>query len=239
MNYRSAFVLILAFVYGCASTPKMPHIASGEHVSIKVGLAEKATGATDMTNDALGKDTGKGAASGAMVGGLYGLSCGPLLILCVPLGAAMGGIAGTLGGAAVSVDGALTREQADQLRDRMLRFNEGDDQLAALRGNITERAARYWQLDSGQPGHLVQVQVQDLILGSDHGDQIRPILRVLVTVSKIGEKKPARPISKLYEYEGPYAGLPVWMDEDNDFVATSLNSARQQIATQIITDLAF
>jgi len=60
--------LFLAFVYGCASTPKLPHIAGGEPVSIDVGLSSKADGHSDLQNDAVGKDAGKGAGGGAVVG---------------------------------------------------------------------------------------------------------------------------------------------------------------------------
>ena len=247
MNIRTVPVLALAFLYGCASTPKLPHIASGEPVSIVVVISPKSNGENSFQNDAFGSDVGKGAGSGALAGGLYGLSCGPLLILCVPFGAAVGAIAGSAGGAAASVDGVLSKEQADLLVARLLRLNEQRDQLAELESHITDRAGRYWDLNTEHPTHVVNVEVQDLILGSTHGDQVRSILRVLVSVRKTGEP-PARttskktskkkPKTKQYEYVGPYASVAVWLDEDSDFVDTSLSSAIQQISTQIVSDLA-
>ncbi|MCJ7556306.1 MAG: hypothetical protein MUP90_05260 [Gammaproteobacteria bacterium] len=216
-------------------------------MSIVVAVSPKSNGQSSFSNDALGSDVGKGAGGGALAGGLYGLSCGPLLILCVPLGAAMGAIVGSAGGAAVSVDGTLSREQADQLVARLLRLNETRSQLAALESNITDRAGKYWDLNSEHPSYLVNVEVQDLILGSTHSDQVRSILRVQVTVQNNGEQ-PAQKASKktpkktlkpkLYESVGPYASLAVWLDEDSDFAETSLNSSIQQISTQIVSDLA-
>lgn len=247
MNICKSPVLALALLYGCASTPKLPHIAAGEPVSIVVALSQKSVGSTNFQNDAVGGDVGKGAGSGAVVGGLYGLSCGPFLILCVPLGAAMGAIVGSAGGAAVSVDGTLSKEQADQLVARLLRLNETRDQLTELESNIMDRAGRYWDLNSEHPSYLVNVEVQDLILGSTHDNQVRSILRVQVTVQNNGEQ-PAQKASKktpkktlkpkLYESVGPYASLAVWLDEDSDFAETSLNSTIQQISTQIVSDLA-
>ena len=238
MKMRTGFVLFLSFVYGCASTPRLAHIAAGEQVSIEVGLSSKADGQSDLQNDAFGKDTGKGASGGAVVGGLYGLTCGPLLILCVPLGAAIGAVAGTAGGAAASIDGVLTKDQAEQLRDRLIRLNESHDKLAELKTNITDRAGKYWDLSSENPGHKVNVEVQDLIMASSHNDQVRSILRVQVSVSKTGDKPTKTPKLKTYEYAGPYASLAVWLDENSDFADTSLTSAIQQISTQIVSDLA-
>jgi len=159
----------------------------------------------------------------------------------------MGAIVGSAGGAAVSVDGTLSREQADQLVARLLRLNETRSQLAELESNITDRAGKYWDLNSEHPSYLVNVEVQDLILGSTHSDQVRSILRVQVTVQNNGEQ-PAQKTSKktpkkmlkpkLYESVGPYASLAVWLDEDSDFAETSLNSSIQQISTQIVSDLA-
>ena len=247
MNICKSPVLALALLYGCASTPKLPHIAAGEPVSIVVALSQKSVGSTNFQNDAVGGDVGKGAGSGAVVGGLYGLSCGPFLILCVPLGAAMGAIVGSAGGAAVSVDGTLSKEQADQLVARLLRLNETRDQLTELESNIMDRAGRYWDLNSEHPSYLVNVEVQDLILGSTHDNQVRSILRVQVTVQnnaeqpvqKTSKKTPKKtPKPKLYESVGPYASLAVWLDEDSDFAETSLNSTIQQISTQIVSELA-
>jgi hypothetical protein len=61
---------------------------------------------------------------------------------------------------------------------------------------------------------------------------------VLVTVQKDGAmQKPPSP-QKLYEYMGPFSSLAVWMDERSDFLDTSLSSASQQIAAQIVSELA-
>lgn len=42
---------------------------------------------------------------------------------------------------------------------------------------------------------------------------------------------------KPYEYLGAYSALSVWLDEGSDFVDTSLSSASQQIAAEIVSDL--
>ncbi len=139
---------------------------------------------------------------------------------------------------AVGIDGGLSKEQAEQLRDRMLRLNASHDKLAELKTNITDRAGKYWDLNFPNPQHMVKVEVQDLILASTYDDQVRSILRVQVSVSKSGDNAAKTPKQKRYEYAGPYASLAVWLDEGSDFADTSLSSAIQQISTQIVSDLA-
>jgi len=120
----------------------------------------------------------------------------------------------------------------------MLRLNASHDKPAELKTNITDRAGKYWDLNSPNPQHMVKVAVQDLILASTHDDQVRSILRVQVSVSKSGDNAAKTPKQKTYGYAGPYASLAVWLDEGSDFADTSLSSAIQQISTQIVSDLA-
>jgi len=159
----------------------------------------------------------------------------------VPFGAAVGAIAGGAAGAVVGTAGNLSAEQASQLRDRMLRWNESHDKLAELTTNLNDRAARYWDLTSTEPQTTVSVEVQNLILASTHADQVRAILQVSVTVKKKSDKPIVNgkaPVVKDYEYASPYASLDVWLDDKSDFADTSISSAIQQISSQIISDLA-
>jgi hypothetical protein len=230
--------LVTYLLCGCASNPKLVQIPRGEPISISVGLASKADGSVDTQNDAFGDDLKSGAGGGAAAGALAGLTCGPLLVFCVPFGAVVGGVAGSVGGAAAGVYGALSAEQAGQLRERVLKLAESRDQLAELEANIKDRAARYWILDSADPTHRVTVQVQDLIMGSNHNNQVRSILRIAVMVQKNVEDPAKNTKLKTYEYVGPYSDLSVWLDEDSDFADTSLTAAITQISSQIVSDLA-
>lgn len=240
MIMRKIFVLIFALLSGCASTPKLAQIPNGEKVSIVVALSPTASGQTDLQNDAVGGDIKKGAGAGAVGYGLWGLTCGPLAILCVPIAAGVGAVGGAAAGAVVSTGGTLSAEQATQLRDRMLRLNESHDKLAELTSNINERATRYWDINSTEPQTKVNVHVQNLTLASTHDDQVRVILRVSVTVTNKAETARRRgkpPVVKDYEYAGPYASVDVWLDEESDFADTNISSAIQQISSQIVADL--
>ena len=240
MILRKIFVGLIVMTTGCASAPKLPQIPGGESVAIVVTANAAASGKADLKNDAVGGDVKKGAGVGAVGYGLWGLTCGPLAILCVPIAATVGAVGGAAAGAVVSTGGSLSAEQASQLTERMQRLSESRDTLDELSTNINDRAARYWDLNSAEPKTTVTVELQNLVLASTHGDQVRAILRVAVTVTDKTTKasrKGKPPLRKEYEYAGPYASLDVWLDEGSDFADTSITSAIQQISSQVVSDL--
>lgn len=226
-----AMGLALATLCACSSTPTLPPIRSGETVAFVVVRAAPAAERLEIRNEAFGKDTATGAGSGMVVGGLWGLGCGPLAVLCVPLGAMFGGLTGTAAGAAVGVTGVLADDKQTRLRERMQQVLGRHDLPASLRKNIDERARRHWALDSGASATVVTVELQDLQLGSTRDEQVRCIVRVRVTVG-------GAPNDKVYEYVGAFSSLAVWLDAGSDFIDTSLASASQQIAAQIVAELA-
>lgn len=240
MNVRTACpVLALAALCGCATAPELPHIRAGESVAFMVAMSPQASGAITIRNDTLGSDTSTGLGSGMLAGGLWGLACGPFIVLCVPLGAAAGAITGTAAGAAVGLTGVLPESKATLLRDRMLRLQQSHAMLTELQTNIADRARKYWDLGFGQAANVVTVELQDLLLASTRDERIRCAVRALVSVQPSGEKRvPTPKPPRLYEYLGPYSTLTVWLDEGSDFADTCLTSASQQIAAQIVSDLA-
>lgn len=242
---RRALSLVLALAVllqgGCASGPRFEPIPDGAPVTVRVLKDAQADGTIQIRNEALGSDTATGAGSGLLVGGLWGLSCGPFAVLCVPLGAAAGALTGTAAGAAVGVTGALPDDKAAALRDRLARVLQSHALLAELDRNVVERAGKYWRLGTDAAATAVDVELLDLQLMSTRDERVRCQLRVRVVVRPAADAaKPRAALAnqKLYEYIGPYSSLAVWLDERNDFVDTSLTSASQQIAAQIVADLA-
>ena len=228
----------LAMLYGCAGPPQIGPIRSGESVAIVVVAAQE-DGVTPIRNLALGSGISTGASSGAVVGGLWGLACGPFAILCIPLTAMAGSISGLGLGAAVGAGGALSDEKAAQLRARLERVRQAHDLLAELRRNLTERAGRYWSLGADPAAAQINVELQDLQLTSTREEQIGLILRVRVSLrAGAGSAPPTPTKEKTYEYIGPVSSLAVWLDERSDFLDTTLSSAAQQLAAQIVSELA-
>jgi hypothetical protein len=238
-------ILVLNLLIGCA-TPQITPIPRDEPLSIVFTRSLKADGVTDIRNDDLGSDTktgaGTGATGGAVAGVLIATGCGPFFIFCAPVLAAAGAVVGTATGAGVgagvSIAGELSNEKAAQLRDRMVCVQQSHSLKAELQKNVTERAQKYWKLGADQPAALVTVELQDLLLSSKRDEQINCTIRVLVSVQRGVAKDSKTTEQKMYQYIAPTSSLSIWLDESNDFADTVLTSGSQQIATQIVSDLA-
>jgi hypothetical protein len=228
----------LTLLGGCATAPQLTPIAKGEPVAMVVVRVPQKEGVVSIRNQALGNDLVVGAGSGAVIGGLYGLTCGPLVPFCVPFGMGIGAIYGTVAGAAVGVTGALPEDKAALVRDRLTRAQQSHDLLDELRRGVTDRARKHWDLSSDPSATVVTVELQAVSLTSTRDEQVGLIVRVLVTVRPGGSPPHTAPKQKTYEYVGAFSSLAVWLDEGSDLLDTSLSSATQQIATQIVSELA-
>ena len=236
IKLRTAGVITaMALLCGCAA-PQITPLSRGDALVIVVAMSPQADGAVKINNDALASGVSAGGGSGMAVGGLWGLSCGPFAVLCVPLGMLAGGLTGSAAGAVVGVTGALPEPKSALLLERVAQVQQSHALLAELQKNLADRAQRHWRLAPSAPATVLTVELQELALTSTRDERIRCIVRVLVTVQPQGIKKAAVP--KLYEFVGPYGKLAAWLDESSDFVDTSLTSASQQIAAQIVADLA-
>jgi hypothetical protein len=239
-------ILVLSLLVGCA-TPQLTPIPRGEPISIVYTASHKTDGVSDISNDDLAGDAkvgaGTGATGGAVAGVLIATGCGPFFPICAPFFGAAGAVVGTATGAGVgagvSVVGELSNEKAAQLRDRVVRVQQSHSSQAELQKNVNDRAQKYWKLGSDQSAALVTVEPQDLLLSSKRDDQINCTIRVLVSVQRGVAKDSKTTEQKMYQYAVPTSSLSVWLDESNDFIDTVLAIGSQQIATQIVSDLAF
>ena len=62
-------------------------MGAGQHAAVRVVMGPQADGLVTVRNQALRADMATGARAGIVIGSLSGLACGPLMMLCVPLGA--------------------------------------------------------------------------------------------------------------------------------------------------------
>ena len=201
-------------------------------------MSPQAKGVTNVRNDALGNDMLVGVGSGALAGGLWGLSCGPFAALCVPLGAAAGFVTGAAAGAVVGVTGELSENKISQLRARFIRMQQTHALLTELQSNLIDRARGLWNLTSEPPTTVVTVELQDLLLTSTRDERVSCVVLVQVAVQPGGADRAASTRQKLYEYVGPFSSLALWLDEASPTTDTCFSSASQNIAAQIISDLA-
>ena len=229
-----AITLVIALLSGC-TTPRLAGIARGGSVSIVV---EKPGASIVIKNELIGEDAGKGSAVGALAGGIGGLSCGPLALLCVPAGILVGSGSGAVVGAMVGVAEGLPADKFERLSRRIQAYSISHDVRAVLQTQIIESARHRWIVSSDSPGAQIHVSLESLSLGLTRGERIAVTARVAVQVrgSTSGFN---RQDYKQFLHQGRLSHLDVWTDESTDFVEENIRSAFQHIAAQIVADIAY
>ena len=243
---RSLCAWVLAGALGgCATTPPpLARIDDGQRVELIVMATPAEDGVVPIHNGALGMGAKRGTAAGLVAGGLWGLACGPFFVLCVPIGAAVLALPGAALGTAVGAGAALPTEKATLLRERLSRAQKSFDLAEGLRANVAQRAQKHWSLGAEAATWVLTLELQNLELSSTHDEQIGMVVRVSASLRRFEAGASAVPVAptmtlqKTFEYTAPTAGLPVWLDERGDFLETLLRASAQQLATQIVSELA-
>jgi hypothetical protein len=228
----SVCILLLG---ACAGPQRLPPVPEGSPLTLVVGPDASAAGRLSIGNDSIGKDAVTGAGSGMLAGGLSGLSCGPFAFLCVPAGMLVGATAGSVAGGMFGLATGMSNEQVLALRERLQRHRQTYDPVAELRNQLVVRVGKRWRMEDTPPATRMTVQLQELRLGSTRDGRIRFDLMADVTQQPADGSEPS---TKTYTFNGPYSELALWMDERSDFLDTSLNSAVQQLASQIVAEMA-
>jgi hypothetical protein len=147
-------------------------------------------------------------------------------------------VTGGAAGAAVGATGILSSEKANLVKDRLLRIEQTHPLPVELKRNLDARAQKYWTVSSEATAALVTVELQELEVATTRDERLRFVLRVKVTQAGNAATQVDRSLQKTYEYISPFSSLAIWMDEQSDFLDISLSSACQQIAAQVVADLA-
>ena len=222
----------------CATAPSLKPIPAGGNVFIHVAASQKYPGVIDVHNTAISAGASVGAGSGGLAGGLWGLSCGPWAVLCVPMGFGFGMAAGGVAGLAVGATGTLSQEKVDRVKERLVNLEQGHSLLVELRRNLEDLAQKFWTLDPASSTSSVIVELQEMKLDATRDEQLRFVFRILVSQREAIAGRELVRNQKSYEYPTPFATISAWMDEKNDLLDTSFKTAIQQISAQIIADLS-
>ena len=232
-----AIALLASLAGGCASAPTIARLGDGESVQLVVAGAPS-HGDIAIRNASLGKNVGTGASTGSVAGGLWGLACGPFAILCVPVAAGIGAIAGSAGGAVVGATASLSDEQAAQLRGRLTRWLASHDLVERLRTNVVERARRHWNLASDPPRYVLSIELGNVELTSTRDEQVGLLLRAHASLQRTGAPPAEAAAEQDFECTAPSGKLAIWLDEGSDFVDTVLGNCTQQLAAQLVAEVA-
>jgi len=224
----------------CTTAPPLPSVAQGQAIAIVVVSAARVAGPPAIDNQAVGDGAVAGAGSGVLFGGLWGLSCGPLAVVCVPAMMLTGAGMGSAAGAVVGLNGALSDDKVARLQQRVARVRAAHDLVSELRAEVTQRASRHFVVAAGgAAATTLTLDLQDLRLTTTRDERIRLTLVVRATLQAgDGNGVPgAAARLKVYEYVGPYASLASWLDEQGGVLETTLTGATRQIAAEVVAEL--
>ena len=98
--------------------------------------------------------------------------------------------------------------------------------------NVLERAGRHWTLTDDTSLQVVSLEVQGLSLTADKDEHIALVMQVLVST-------PQSATPKRFSVVSQGSSLSAWLDARSDLPEAQLRSACQQIATQVVSELAF
>lgn len=238
-NRAVAATVALAALAGCATGPSVA-LAPHDSVHIVVSHAPGWPVTVRVLNESTGNSSREalvGAGAGALAGGAWGLACGPLAVLCVPLGAVAGADVGLLAGLAVGTTAALPDEKADRLRARVDAALRSDDFRRRLAAEVTANASEHWSVAAGAPTVTVDVELRDFALASTRDERIRCRVAVAVAVHPPGQKSPPR-AWRVHEFVGPYGSLSDWLDDSQGLAEATLAAAGRDLAARIVAGLA-
>jgi hypothetical protein len=236
---RALVAIALLTLSACTTTPRLAPIAGKTPVAFVVVRAPPAQDAVTVRDTALHDKSGSGMKIGATTGALLGLACGPFLVICVPAGALGGAGAGGITGVAIGLATTLPKETVTQLNDRLQRLQQSHDPVLLLRTDVLDQARTHWEITDDTSNRVVTFEVQGLSLTSTSREKIALVMQVLVhTTAAIPVEQSKQVAQKRFEFVSKASNLEAWLDERGSVPEDSLRSACQQIATQVISELA-
>ena len=240
LRCAGAALVSLAVLTGCAISQDIA-VAPDESVRIVVSQAPDWPGTIEVRNESVGGESPEalaGAGAGALAGGVWGLACGPLAPLCVPLGVLAGAEVGVVAGLAVGTTAALPEDKAGRLRDRVTRALQSHDFRGELEAAIVDRAQGHWNTSGDKPTVLVAIELREFVMASTRDERIRCVVKVAVTVGAAEPAQAQKGKRRVYEYVSPYGSLATWLDESVGLAEANFANASRHLATEIVSGRA-
>ncbi|MDX1482164.1 MAG: hypothetical protein R3315_10830 [Woeseiaceae bacterium] len=217
---------------GCASGPGINVVPPGEAITVR-GHAPESDRNWRYQNDAVEGSAAKGASGGFVVGAVSGLSCGPWLWICSPLGAIGGAFTGGMGGAIVGLAVDLTDEQKSAIGASLERYFAANDPQERLVAVLSSRLSSTWQPVDEASDHELSVGVVDVRLRGKTGSRAALQVRAVASVrAKTAEGKMIER-RRTFELEDEEFDVRSWIEDDGDFLESRFEIAYRTLAERI------
>ncbi len=235
-SLQRAAALICVALAGCAA-PRVVVLA-GSELSVAVSARSPAAARADVDSKVVGKDAWAGAASGAAVGAMAAITCGPFAVFCIPFTGLLGGAVGGMAGAGVGLIENWPAERIAAMRSRINRFMENHHPVDQLQTLLAERAGGKWNVVTGPSPNKLHVDVRDFEVQLLRRDRAQLMLRIHVT----GEaKEPDGSVARSgrqFIYLGPELEAAEWIDASDEALERSFRAAYQNLVESAIAMLS-
>ena len=224
---------------GCASKPQINVLEVGDNVNIISPINEIQGAMFEISNEAVWEDAETGIASGAVMGGAWGLTCGPWVIICAPLGALVGGVSGALTGAAVGATKSLDKINTDLINRKMTDILQQNDPQEYLLAKVVERASNQYQVIHGHAEKEVTVHPGLLGLHVLSDERLVLATKAVVSVRFTDSSGKQQTRSKEFKYVSQPNHLDSWTAEGDEFYQLRLEDAYRTLAENIVMSLSY
>lgn len=223
-----------ALISACASTNKPTHaslrsIPLGSSIRVVAVEPEIETPDAKTAGETVGKGiaggAGAGAAYGAGAGFMMGFACGPLFIICSPLGAVGGAASGAIFGAAAGgvwkAVLALPEEKAEALEAVMAATIADLSVSQTLVQEFREQSKDRWAIIDAEAPTKITLGIEGLFIDQGKDDQlVVKLVNSMVVSYGPGELDTTKRI--LFTYVSERHHVDHWIEEDGANFRTAI-----------------
>ncbi|WP_196140857.1 hypothetical protein [Aliikangiella sp. G2MR2-5] len=247
MNFKLKYSLIYLFVpiilSACTSKhlplmPPMPKGTSAHFISQSPDNIQP-----DVKGpESIGGSMGDGAAAGAGAGFVAGLQCGPLFIICSPVGALVGSGAGTIAGGIEGSIIALSKEEKVKMEEAIRSRLGGNKLEEALSHQLLQRASLDWNILQDAPetlsnDTLIHYRIEGFRFLQYSQSQLSISLLASLSMEFESDNKMVKSKRYLYNYRSPKLPVSHWLADDGKNIALEVNIGLGEIADLMAASL--
>ena len=230
--------IVIILFSGCAGKPYAQLHPIQQQQAIQV--ISKKPGVINMDVDgaeAIAKGMGGGAVGGASLGFIAGFECGPLFVICSPIGmitgTAVGGIAGGVVGAVL----ALPEDKEKALNDVLSSTFQQIQIDQFLMNSFSQKASKIWLLNGHDKEIIVTLKVENFYFTQHSNDELTMRLSASIVVTYPELTKAKNTKRYLYPYSSEQHHVDYWIEKNGHNLHQQINEGIESISLLMVESL--
>lgn len=227
------FLLLLLgtlFSVGCAQSGHLDVFSAGDDITVQGASSGDLD--SQVSNQTIIRNMGTGVASGAAIGALWGLSCGPFLWICSPFGALAGAGAGATAGLVVGAVESLPSGKVQALEESLTAHLVANNPETALVQTLSQRLTPALHIVTGAERSVV-LGITGLGLNTYRKEQVMLVMTISIQVQFPDEAGDIMTRTRELAFEGVPTHFESWIDNHDDFVASQFTTALDTLAEEL------